>query len=110
MTIKIEHYFGALFVLQILSSLFAKIQGSFCLQKNFGKFFVSNEGNRKLPIMGGVRGLGFFKKRNFFVYASYASCMYIVRKTKKLLLWGLKRTVSLYGGNFFLFGGICKTT
>lgn len=100
MTIKIEHYFGALFVLQILSSLFAKIQGSFCLQKNFGKFFVSNEGNRKLPIMGVLEDWDFLK-RNFFVYASYASCMYIVRKTKKLLLWGLKRTVSLYGENFF---------
>lgn len=100
MTIKIEHYFGALFVLQILSSLFAKIQGSFCLQKNFGKFFVSNEGNRKLPIMGGVRGLGFFKKEIFlFMLRMLRVC--IVRKTKKLLLWGLKRTASLYGGNFF---------
>ena len=42
-----------------------------------------------------------FLKRNFFVYASYASCMCIVRKTKKLLLWGLKRAASLYGGKFF---------
>lgn len=42
-----------------------------------------------------------FLKKKFFVYASYASCMYIVRKTKKLLLWGIKRTASLYGGKFF---------
>lgn len=26
---------------------------------------MSNEENRKLPIMGGVRGLGFFKKEIF---------------------------------------------
>lgn len=105
MTIKIEHYFGALFVLQILSSLFAKIQALFLFAKNFGKLFVSNEGNRKLPIMGVLEDWDFFKKEIFFVYASYASCMCIVRKTKKLLLWGLKRTASLYGENFFSVWG-----
>jgi hypothetical protein len=67
--------------------LVAKIQALFYLQKNFGKLFVSNEGNRKLPIMGVLEDWDFLKKK-FFVYASYASCMYIVRKTKKLLLWG----------------------
>ena len=80
--------------------LVAKIQALFYLQKNFGKLFVSNEGNRKLPIMGVLEDWDFLKKK-FFVYASYASCMYIVRKTKKLLLWGIKRTASLYGENFF---------
>lgn len=78
----------------------AKIQALFYLQKNFGKLFGSNEGNRKLPIMGVLEDWDFLKKK-FFVYASYASCMYIVRKTKKLLLWGLKRAASLYGGKFF---------
>lgn len=65
---------------------------------------MSNEENRKLPIMGVLEDWDFLK-RNFFVYASYASCMCIVRKTKKLLLWGLKRTASLYGENFFSVWG-----
>ena len=65
MTIKIEHHFGALFVCKNSGSLFAKIRGSFCLQKNFGKLFVSNEGNRKLPIMGVLEDWDFFKKEIF---------------------------------------------
>ena len=87
--------------------LFAKFR-LFCLQKfrlffickKFWQTFWEQRGKPKIAYYEGVRGLGFFKKK-FFVYASYASCMYIVRKTKKLLLWGLKRTASLYGENFF---------
>jgi hypothetical protein len=53
--------------------LFAKNSGSFLFAKKFGKLFVSNEGNRKLPIMGVLEDWDFLKKK-FFVYASYASC------------------------------------
>lgn len=101
MTIKIEHHFGALFVLQILSSLFAKkFRALFVCKKISANFFVSNEGNRKLPIMGVLEDWDFFKKEIFlFMLRMLRVC--IVRKTKKLLLWGLKRTASLYGGKFF---------
>ena len=84
--------------------LFAKFR-LFCLQKfrlffickkNFGKLFVSNEGNRKLPIMGVLEDWDFLKRNFLFMLR-----VCIVRKTKKLLLWGIKRTASLYGENFF---------
>lgn len=42
-----------------------------------------------------------FLKKKFFVYASYASCMYIVRKTKKLLLWGDKEDSEPIWGKIF---------
>jgi hypothetical protein len=60
---------------------------------------VSNEENRKLPIMGVLEDWDFLK-RNFFVYASYASCMYS-EENKKVAIMGIKRTASLYGENFF---------
>lgn len=100
MTIKIEHHFGALFVLQILSSLFAKkFRALFVCKKISANFFVSNEGNQKSPIMGVLEDWDFLKKKFLFMLRMLRVC--IVRKTKKLLLWGIKRTASLYGENFF---------
>lgn len=100
MTIKNEHHFGALFVLQILSSLFAKNSGLFLFAKKISaNFFVSNEGNQKSPIMGVLEDWDFLKKK-FFVYASYASCMYS-EENKKVAIMGIKRAASLYGENFF---------
>lgn len=60
---------------------------------------MSNEGNRKLPIMGVLEDWDFLKKK-FFVYASYASCMYS-EENKKVAIMGIKRAASLYGENFF---------
>lgn len=69
---------------------------------------MSNEGNRKLPIMGVLEDWDFLKKK-FFVYASYASCMCIVRKTKKLLLWGAKEdSEPIWGKFFFCLGEYVK--
>ena len=100
MTIKIEHHFGALFVLQILSSLFAKNSGLFLFAKKIlANFFVSNEGNQKSPIMGVLEDWDFLKRNFLFMLRMLRVC--IVRKTKKLLLWGIKRAASLYGENFF---------
>lgn len=79
--------------------LVAKIQALFYLQKNFGKLFGSNEGNRKLPIMGVLEDWDFLKKK-FFVYASYASCMYS-EENKKVAIMGDKEDSEPIWGKFF---------
>lgn len=73
--------------------------GSFLFAKNFGKLFGSNEGNRKLPIMGVLEDWD-FQKENFFVYASYASCVYS-EENKKVAIMGDKEGSEPIWGNFF---------
>lgn len=69
---------------------------------------MSNEGNQKSPIMGVLEDWDFLKKK-FFVYASYASCMYS-EENKKVAIMGDKEGSEPIWENFFLFGIICKTT
>ena len=70
------------------------------MQKNFGKLFVSNEENRKLPIMGVLEDWDFFKKEIFFVYASYASCVHS-EENKKVAIMGAKEDSEPIWGKFF---------
>ena len=44
-----------------------------------------------------------FLKKKFFVYASYASCMYS-EENKKVAIMGDKEGSEPIWGNFFLFG------
>lgn len=61
---------------------------------------MSNEGNRKLPIMGVLEDWDFFKKEIFlFMLRMLRVC--IVRKTKKLLLWGAKEDSEPIWGKIF---------
>ena len=61
---------------------------------------MSNEGNRKLPIMGVLEDWDFLK-RNFFVYASYASCVHS-EENKKVAIMGAKEdSEPIWGKNFF---------
>lgn len=87
--------------------LVAKIQALFYLQKNFGKLFVSNEGNRKLPIMGVLEDWDFLKKK-FFVYASYASCMYSEENKKVAIMGDKEGSEPIWGKFFFCLGEYVK--
>lgn len=79
--------------------LVAKIQALFYLQKKFWQTFWEQRGKPKIAYYGGVRGLGFFKKK-FFVYASYASCMYS-EENKKVAIMGDKEGSEPIWGKFF---------
>ena len=70
---------------------------------------MSNEGNRKLPIMGALEDWNFLKKRNFL------SMLRMPRvhseENKKVAIMGAKEdSEPIWGKFFFLFGRICKTT
>lgn len=77
-----------------------KIRALFICKKNFGKLFCEQRGKPKIAYYGGVRGLGFFKKRNFFVYASYASCVHS-EENKKVAIMGAKEDSEPIWGKFF---------
>ena len=88
----------------------SKNSGLFLFAKKISaNFFVSNEGNQKSPIMGVLEDWDFLKK-NFFVYASYASCMYSEENKKVAIMGDKEGSEPIWGKFFFLFGRICKTT
>lgn len=51
-----------------------------------------------------------FLKKKFFVYASYASCMYSEENKKVAIMGDKEGSEPIWGKFFFLFGRICKTT
>lgn len=88
--------------------LFAKFR-LFCLQKfrlffickkNFGKFFVSNEGNRKLPIMGVLEDWDFLKKK-FFCLCFICFVYVYSEENKKVAIMGVKEDSEPIWENFF---------
>lgn len=88
--------------------MFAKNLGPFLFaKKNFGKLFGSNEGNRKLPIMGVLEDWDFLKKK-FFVYASYASCMYSEENKKVAIMGDKEGSEPIWGKFFFCLGEYVK--
>lgn len=66
---------------------------------------MSNEGNRKLPIMGGVRGLGFFLKKKFFCLCFICFVYVYSEENKKVAIMGAKEDSEPIWGKFFSVWG-----
>ena len=88
--------------------LVAKIQALFYLQKNFGKLFGSNEGNRKLPIMGVLEDWDFLKKK-FFCLCFICFVYVYSEENKKVAIMGVKEgSEPIWGKFFFCLGEYVK--
>ena len=79
--------------------MFAKIQALFYLQKKFRQTFCEQRGKPKIAYYGVLEDWD-FQKENFFVYASYASCVYS-EENKKVAIMGAKEDSEPIWENFF---------
>lgn len=77
-----------------------KFGALFVCKKNFGKLFVSNEGNRKLPIMGVLEDWDFLKKK-FFCLCFVCFVYVYSEENKKVAIMGAKEDSEPIWGKFF---------
>lgn len=74
--------------------------------KKFGKLFVSNEGNRKLPIMGALEDWDFLKRN--FLFMLHMPRVHS-EENKKVAIMGAKEdSEPIWGKFFFCLGEYAK--
>ena len=85
-----------------------KIRALFICKKNFGKLFCEQRGKPKIAYYGGVRGLGFFKKK-FFCLCFKCFVYVYSEENKKVAIMGAKEdSEPIWGKFFFCLGEYVK--